>query len=349
MRIKIGDVSCSFASRLLEAAELLGADPSELLAHTQIEPQILSTPEGRIDSIDYMRLGYQAIQQTGSAHIGLTAGQQSTITQLGLTGLAAMTSPTLGDAMRNFMRYEMLTSRSYRGQSKMLIDGNDAIFQFYSIAPYNDYNTFVVDAVLATWHKLACWLTNKTHLAKSLHLEFSKPSYHAAYEKVFACPIHYDQPFNGVIIAAAALDETIAYDDPLLHQTLITQCDQALNQLLHAERFTHKVLKVLGPMLHGRNPTIEETAGQLGMPTWTLRRKLKEEDTTFQQLLDNMRKDLALSYMSDPSLSFGEISYILGFSTPGAFQRAFKRWANQTPGEYRKQLKKKTQVETSDT
>jgi len=74
------------------------------------------------------------------------------------------------------------------------------------------------------------------------------------------------------------------------------------------------------------------------MPDWTLRRKLKEEGTSFQALLDNMRKELALGYMRDTQMNFGEIAYVLGFSTPGAFQRAFKRWTGETPGDYRRRI-----------
>jgi AraC-like DNA-binding protein len=95
---------------------------------------------------------------------------------------------------------------------------------------------------------------------------------------------------------------------------------------------------IIGPRLHGHTPTLEETSSLLGMPDWTLRRKLKDEGTTFQALLDNMRKDLALGYMRDTQMSFGEIAYVLGFSTPGAFQRAFKRWTRETPGDYRRRI-----------
>ena len=114
-----------------------------------------------------------------------------------------------------------------------------------------------------------------------------------------------------------------------------------LNQIALADSYRNKVLKVLGTMLHGQTPSIDEVALTLGMPSWTLRRKLKEEDSAYQSLVDEMRRDVAMSYMKNTDLTFGEISYLLGFSTPGAFQRAFKRWSGQTPGEFRKSLIKK--------
>ena len=75
----------------------------------------------------------------------------------------------------------------------------------------------------------------------------------------------------------------------------------------------------------------------LQIPTWTLRRKLAEEDTQFRAILNDTRRDLAIAYIRDTELAFGEIAYLLGFASAEAFQRAFKRWSTQTPGEFRRQ------------
>ena len=79
-----------------------------------------------------------------------------------------------------------------------------------------------------------------------------------------------------------------------------------------------------------------EVAGRLQLPTWTLRRKLAEEGTQFRAILNDTRRDLAMAYIRDTELAFGEIAYLLGFASAEAFQRAFKRWNRQTPGEVRR-------------
>ena len=92
-----------------------------------------------------------------------------------------------------------------------------------------------------------------------------------------------------------------------------------------------------GPMLNGgREPDLEEVAARLKLPTWTLRRKLAEEGTQFRAILNDTRRDLAMTYIRDTELAFGEIAYLLGFASAQAFQRAFRRWNNQTPGEFRR-------------
>ncbi|PXC05881.1 AraC family transcriptional regulator, partial [Pseudomonas aeruginosa] len=92
----------------------------------------------------------------------------------------------------------------------------------------------------------------------------------------------------------------------------------------------------LGPMLNGREPDHEEIAARLKLPTWTLRRKLAEEGTQFRSILNDTRRDLAMVYIRETDLAFGEIAYLLGFASAEAFQRAFKRWSGQTPGEFRR-------------
>ena len=90
----------------------------------------------------------------------------------------------------------------------------------------------------------------------------------------------------------------------------------------------------ISPLLEGQTPSIEQVADNIGMPPWTLRRKLQEHNTSYQTLLNDTRKGLAESYMKDTDLAIGEIAYLLGFSSPTAFQRAFKRWTDQSPGVF---------------
>ena len=94
-------------------------------------------------------------------------------------------------------------------------------------------------------------------------------------------------------------------------------------------------MNAISPLLSSKQLTLEQVATHLEMPPWTLQRKLKAEDTSFRELLDETRKALALIYIRDSQYSLGEIAYLLGFAYPNAFQRAFRRWTGKAPGEYR--------------
>jgi AraC-like DNA-binding protein len=112
-------------------------------------------------------------------------------------------------------------------------------------------------------------------------------------------------------------------------------CRQELNKILGSQNTWRKTEELVMTSLQGEPPQIEEIANKMGMASWTLRRKLNEENTSFSQIVDRVRKELGESYVSDTLLNFTEISFLLGFSSPSAFQRAFKRWTKVSPGEYR--------------
>lgn len=330
--MRAGDVAWSAVPRLLDAAAAIGADRA-VLARRLPDP---ARHDDRLELLDYCRLGQLAISGTGRGDLGLEIARRSRISHLGLPGLAALCAPTLGDALALLSRCEPLSVRSYRGESSWV--ATESRIAFYSIAPYNDFTRFVVDAMLGTWYRTVTALA-EADVVREVRIEFAAPAHHAAYAALFRCPVYFAADENAVLLRADAARLPLPSHDETLFRELAAQCDQRLRQLSQESRFAARVQKVIGPMLSGNTPSLEDVASALGMASWTLRRKLKEENTSFQDLLDDMRRDLALAYMTDVGLSLGEIAYILGFSTPGAFQRAFKRWTGTTPGDYRRRLR----------
>lgn len=331
--MRAGDTIWTAVDRLLAAAGHEGVDPGRLTA-------MLPPPEEReerCELLDYCRLGERAISLSRRGRLGLVIAAQTAFTQLGLAGLAAASAPTLGEALAIITRFEPLNVRSYRGQSQWL-PGEDKL-AFYSIAPYNDYTRFIVDAMLGTWCRLIAECAGSDVL-KEVRIEFAAPAYHADYASVFPCPVYFAADENAVQLSRHAAQRPLRTHEPWLHAEMLALCEQRLRQLENESLLQVRVQKVLGPLLRGNTPSLEAVADGLGMASWTLRRKLREEGTSFQSLLDDSRRDLALAYMKDVGLSLGEIAYMLGFSTPGAFQRAFKRWTGgTTPGEYRRGLR----------
>jgi AraC-like DNA-binding protein len=334
--MKIGDITSGYINNLLQVAAQLGADPKLIGTRSGLNPADLEDDDRRVDLSLLMRTGYNAIEMTGRPDLGLIAGRQAGITRLGYAGLAAMTAPDLGAALAVITRFEALFCRCYRGHSDLEVQGDTARLSFYSIAPYNGYTCFVVDAILSAWAGQINWLTGRDDLIERVTIEFPEPDYSASYQSAFSCPVRFSESRNTLEMKSADLKIPLLYQDRSLHQKLLAQCEQALGKVALANTMRNRVWQSLGQLLHGNSPTIEDVANDLQITPWTLRRKLKEEDTSFQVLVDEMRRNVALSYMRNTNLSFGEIAYLLGFSTPGAYQRAFKRWTGMTPGEFRK-------------
>lgn len=131
------------------------------------------------------------------------------------------------------------------------------------------------------------------------------------------------------------LDTPILNANPHLF-TLFTQHADALLANLHAPNLTARVKREIVALLKGEEPTLAVVADRLNLGVRTLQLHLKDEGTTYQQVLDEVRKALAVEHLREPNLSTTDIAYLLGFAEPSVFFRSFKKWTGETPGAFRR-------------
>jgi len=345
-QMKLGDISVSYVRALLGTVDALGGDAASLASQFNLSEAKLSQPEGRISIPRFMRLGFAAIEQTGRGDLGIEMGRRVKIPFLGLTGFLAMTAKDIEAACKVIAHYERLSSTNCRGQSSFYLENGKGVASFYSISPYNEYNLFVVDSVLSSQHKVIEWLCGRTGAVERVEVEFERPEHGDAHEAYFQCPVVFGAQRNALIIKRDALSWPLLQHDKNAFLNLQGICEERLIKATKDRSLSEKVMDEISPLLEGQTPSIEQVADSLGMPPWTLRRKLQEHGTSFQNLLNNTRKSLAETYMRDTDLAIGEIAYLLGFSSPTAFQRAFKRWTDESPGAYRKMHRENTEAVT---
>jgi AraC-like DNA-binding protein len=307
-----------------------------LLDQYGLDAARLGEAGARLSIPRYMRLGHGAIQLTADPALGLRMGQLSRLSQAGLAGVTAAQAPTVREAARCLIRFEALYGSNYRGQSSFHEDVRGAWLRFYSISPYNAYNRFVVDSIIAGWLQQLSSVSPAPLRAERIEIEFEEPLYREAYS-VFDCPIQFGAEHNQLRLSLDALAQRNPQHCPSTWRHLLQLCERELEQLTRTRSLRERIIALLGPLLNGgREPDLEEVAARLKLPTWTLRRKLAEEGTQYRAILNDTRRDLAMTYIRDTELAFGEIAYLLGFASAEAFQRAFKRWNGQTPGEFRR-------------
>ena len=335
--MRLGDLSVGFVHSLADAVRSHDVDPLPLLEQYGLDAARLAEAGARLSIPRYMRLGHAAIQLTGDPALGLRMGRMIRLNQAGLAGITAAQAPTVREAARCLTRFEPLYGSNYRGQSSFHEDANGAWLRFYSISPYNAYNRFVVDSILAGWlHQLSS-LCGETLRAERIEIEFEAPDYRDAYTMLGDCPIQFSAERNQLRLSLSSLALRNPEHCPSTWRHLLQLCERELEQLTRTRSLRERITQLLGPLLNGgREPDLEEVAARLKLPTWTLRRKLAEEGTQFRAILNDTRRDLAMTYIRDTELAFGEIAYLLGFASAEAFQRAFKRWSGQTPGESRR-------------
>ena len=335
--MRLGDLSVGFVQQLADAVRSYGHDPQPLLNQYGLDAARLSQPLARLSIPRYMRLGHAAIALTQQPALGLRMGQLSRLSQAGLAGVTAAQAPTVREAARTLIRFEALYGSNYRGQSSLHEDAQGAWLRFYSISPYNAYNRFVVDSIISGWlHQLSS-VAGTTLISEHIDIEFSEPDYAEQYRHLSHHPLHFRADTNQLRLNHDALDLRNAQHCPSTWSCLLLMCERELEQLTRTRSLRERITQLLGPLLNGgREPDLEEVAARLKLPTWTLRRKLTEEGTQFRAILNDTRRDLAMTYIRDTELAFGEIAYLLGFASAEAFQRAFKRWNAETPGEFRR-------------
>ncbi|OUX65953.1 MAG: AraC family transcriptional regulator [Oceanospirillaceae bacterium TMED276] len=334
--MKLGDLSITYVEVIACTMRTLGADPDALLGQYNILPETLASPDTRISIPRFMRIGHDAIQQTRAPWFGLEMGRNTWPAQLGLAGLVAMTAPDLRRACQAIAGFELLSSFNARGASSFSLEEGKPALKFYSVSPYNAYNLFVVDSVLSSWaHILSSISGQKEGILEAVDIEFSDPGYADIYRRYFKCPVNFGAGSNRLVLQNEALKLPVIQSCHSVHEGLKRQAERELDRVRLGLSVTEQVARTLAPLLDGETPELRKVASRLNMAPWTLRRRLQAEGKTYQDVLNATRRDLAVSYIRDTSLTLGEIAYLLGFGSAAAFQRAFRRWTGEAPGRYR--------------
>ncbi|KTT59481.1 AraC family transcriptional regulator [Pseudomonas oryzihabitans] len=334
--LRLGDLSTGFVLALAAAVSSRGGDADGLLTRFGLTAARLAEPGGRLSIPHFMRLGHAALELTGDPALGLAMGRAMRPAFLGLAGVTVAQAPDVRHAAETLLHLEPLYGRNYRGQSRWAAQGRDAWLHFYSISPYNDYNRFVVDAVLGAWLAVLGAVAGQALQPRRVLIEYAAPANPAPYEAAFGCAVEFGAAENALLLDTTTLALPGTDHCPATWRQLLALSEAEHGRLTRTRGLTERVVEVMGPLLRHGEPTLEQIATRLRLPSWTLRRKLAEEGTQYRALLNLTRRDLALAYIRDTEASFGEIAYLLGFASPAAFQRAFKRWTEQTPGDWRR-------------
>jgi AraC-like DNA-binding protein len=334
--VKLGDISCNFITVLRRTLRSLQQDDVDFLDTYQLTQQFIDTPDARISIPKYMRMGFEAIRLSQRSDFGLLMGKYTHVSDFGLPGFAAMSAKNLQEALHFLIDMETLSSHNSRGHSRFYLDKSRAICQFYSISPYNNFNYFVVDSTLSSWFELIRIFSQQDNLLHHVEIEFDKPRYAQQYEERFKCPVLFGSARNALVLKRGIEALPTIHSNVASFKQLQRLCQREKAALNQGKSTADRAADLITTKLSGDAPSIEDIAKLMGMAGWTLRRRLRDEGWKFQNILDQTRKSLAISYVKDSAHNFTEIAFLLGFSSPTAFQRAFKRWTEISPGEYRR-------------
>lgn len=190
---------------------------------------------------------------------------------------------------------------------------------------------------LSIWHRFFGWLIGRPIELSAVHFRGGRPANPRKYQNFFGCDLVFNQQEDALVFPAHYLACKLVHTESSLKEFLRTAPYQLMTLTPEYDegRLLNQVRRMIGHDYSQGFPSFEQIARSLNMSAPTLRRRLKREGTTYQQLKDKLREEAAINYLIRPDLSINDVAALMGFTDPSAFHRSFKKWTGLPPGEFR--------------
>lgn len=308
-----------------------GIDPKPLLKEQNIDPASISDPNVRISKKAMNSAWKKAEAHIAEPGFGLRAADHLHPSHLGALGYAWLASTSLRTALNRVSRYVHFVADDIEVN---LDETGDLFTVTVAEAGNSERSAWGSDSSLAILVAL-CRMNYGDRLTPvTVEFRHAAPDATGGYFGFFRCPVQFGRAADRITLSKSIVDEKLPSANPQLAQLSDQVMIQTLGRL-SKERIVPRVKSVIIDLLPSGNVSDEQVAAELNMSTRALQRKLNRKETTFKQLLTEIRQELADKYIRNNQLSLTEISFMLGFSEVSSFSRAFKRWTGESPSEYR--------------
>ncbi|WP_298417284.1 AraC family transcriptional regulator [uncultured Kordia sp.] len=278
------------------------------------------------------------VEKTENQNVGLYFGEQSNIAALGIVGQLIQTSKTIGNGLAQALSSFNLISnvialrlKKENTRFKLYFEIDESVKEKYPVV----CKQLIISSMVFVCKEIY-FLTLKKHHPTYVAFEFEIDSI-SLYERIFHATIVSNKEQNCIEFPSEILDEEIVYADYELFVHLEKLvCKRLSAQVGKSEKITDVVKQVICKLLDPDFPKLNIVANHLHVSERALQRKLKKENTTYSQLLNELKQSMAVEYLASTN-SIKEISYLLGYSNPSAFVNAFKSWYKISPSAYREE------------
>lgn len=315
----------------LKLLQSYGIDSSDILKKLNIDPKRLNDPHARIPYTAADDIWAEAADRIDDPAFGLKAVECWHPSQMGALGYAWLSSENLKNALTRFQRYSRVVTEGAFFEVEETPKYFSLILHYRSVSRQLPYRT---DAFMAIMLAMCKANFGKHFIPAEIHFKHSAPKDSQAYTDLFQCPVFFNAKDNRFVVHMQdALTPSEGAHSQLakLHDQIMIEYLAKMDRKNIVEQVKSEIIK----QLPNGNVT-DTTVGQaLHINDRTLQRRLKEQNTTFKTLMNEVREDLAATYIKDTNLSLSEISFLLGFGNISSFSRAYKRWTGQPPSHLR--------------
>ncbi len=313
--------------------ESIGLSPPDLYAQTSLTPALIDDDEGRVPFERVVEFGLWVRAQRGET-AGIRLAEAMASSEHFLLGYVLASSSTLGEAYEAWVRYRRI---GFDGGAPYVLTQRDDEVELGCVYP--DEAVQMLPGLLEGY--LAYSLAKGRHITAerwnpTLVLIQGSESDRALYQSFFNAPVRNNADRTAIIFSSNLLQLPVVRSDPKLRKYLASTAERVLGELPKADTFVDEVRAKIMDALQEGHPTLDGIADQLHLSPRTVQRRLEKEDAAFGAVLDDVRRAAALEYLRDRHVAISEAAYLVGFSEPSTFYRAFRRWTGSTPADYRR-------------
>ena len=310
----------------------MGANKDKLLSVLGCKAHDLRQKDRRISALRHNEMLSVAAGELNIPGIIMQIGIQTRPENLGVVGHLMKNSESLLEAGRHIVRFAGVLSETGHWD---IYDEKDSYIIRYTVDSSAPYLMEIEQASLTACMGTLRSLAQDNLVPVSVSFTHSDPGYSGIYQQVFGIGVQFDRPECFITISRSDGLRSIPHHQSYLLDLLQQHADSLMDRLAADDTIVDKVRRLIIRSLADGKAEIEQVSEQMHMSRWTLARHLKTEGTTFNDIIKETRCEMAAKYLSDTTMSVSEVGFLLGYSEPSAFQRAFRAWYSCTPREFR--------------
>jgi AraC-like DNA-binding protein len=310
-----------------------GIDAEPLLSRTELSRGRLMEDPGGISVVSQYQFLELAASETNDPLLGLHVAAELDLRDIGILFYLAAASATVSEALEELARYAATTNEEIRlGISRQ---DTQTVLTNHHVFPSDEPRRQHSELVALAFNRVLRFLTN--HDFAPLRMTFAHGRNYGLREvhRILRCPVKFMQATESWVFPPSVMELPIVSEDSRLLRILEAHADELLSQRRTTVGLRGLVEDQLVSMLPSGTVQAEVVAAKLGMSVRSFRRHLAEEGTSFAEVLDHLRHRLAIHYLEEEHASLKQIAWLLGYSEPGAFNHAFKRWTGSSPSRVR--------------
>ena len=313
-----------------------GIPPAQVFAAAGIDITLARRKKQSFSINQFERVMDEVMRRSNTPHIGLRLGQGIQIDSLGLFGPLISSCTTPRRAIAAFSKFKRLVHPIFDIQLQETEQHSVILYASADELPIGNH-PYYAEAMLTALVTLGGYFMGRPLTAAKVCFRHAQPAYFAEYQRIFNCPILFDQPFDAIYGDKTLLDQPMLSGNPEYHRDLLRQGTEELN--LHTSPLLELISHLVMAHIDDAGFGLTQTAKVLCVSARTLQRELKKHDTNFNDLKAEVRFNYAKDLLEQQRKSIDETAQLLGYSDRSNFVHTFKRWAKVSPSEFKNEHK----------